>query len=63
VEGHIVLWNQGAARMYGFRKEEAEGHISHTLLRTEFPKPLGQITADLLRDGEWQGELIHTDGR
>jgi PAS domain S-box-containing protein len=60
VEGHIVLWNQGAARMYGFRKEEAEGHVSHALLRTEFPKPLGQITTDLLRDGEWQGELIHT---
>ena len=37
--------------MYGFRKEEAEGQVSHALLRTEFPKPLGQITANLLRVG------------
>lgn len=59
LQGRIVLWNQGAADLYGFSKEDATGRISHELLRTEFPKPLQEIEKDFARDGFWEGELVH----
>ena len=46
--------------MYGFRREEAEGRVSHDLLRTEFPEPLHVIKEKFARDGHWAGELRHT---
>ncbi|MBX6313363.1 MAG: PAS domain-containing sensor histidine kinase [Isosphaeraceae bacterium] len=58
-DGRITHWNNGAAQLYGWSKEEAEGQLSHALLRAEFPKPLDELNAELLRDGQWQGELVH----
>jgi PAS domain S-box-containing protein len=55
----IVLWNRGAADLYGFSKEEAIGHVSHELLRTEFPEPVDEIKKCIMRDGHWKGELVH----
>lgn len=56
----ITFWNNGATDLYGFRRDEAIGRVSHELLRTEFPEPLESIYRKLLRDGQWAGELIHT---
>ena len=56
----ITFWNKGATDMYGFRREEAIGRVSHDLFRTEFPEPLDSIKEKLLRDGQWAGELTHT---
>jgi PAS domain S-box-containing protein len=58
-KGHIVLWNLGAERLYGYTREEALGRLSHQLLQTEFPEPLEQIETKLYRTGAWEGELVH----
>jgi PAS domain S-box-containing protein len=55
----ITYWDKGAESLYGWSANEALGERSHSLLRTQFP-PLPLPLDDLLvRDGNWEGELIH----
>jgi PAS domain S-box-containing protein len=65
MQGKILFWGRGAEVMLGYTKAQAVGHISHDLLRTEFPQPLTEIRAELLRVGHWEGDLVKTtrDGR
>ncbi len=60
MEGHITYWNAGAEKLYGWSREEALGQISHVLLKTETSVPFDQILEELLRDGQWTGEFVHT---
>jgi len=59
-DGTIRLWNQGAARLYGWTAQEAIGQQCHQLFQTQFSEPLSEIEAELLKAGSWRGELHQT---
>jgi PAS domain S-box-containing protein len=55
----IVYWNRGAEQLYGWPRNQALGRITHELLDTQFPETRGLVDAVLIRDGHWEGELVH----
>jgi PAS domain S-box-containing protein len=61
----ITYWNRAASQLYGWSGTHALGRRAAELLHTEFPAPVDTIMAVLVRDGRWEGELVHTcrDGR
>ena len=52
----VEYWNHGAEAMYGWSREEALGHSVKDLLYNQH-SPFAEATEQVVRDGEWQGEL------
>ena len=61
LEGKIQFWNRGAERLYGWTSDEVLGKSAHELLHSELPSPLPDILAAVRVQGEWRGEIIHTN--
>lgn len=57
LDGKILIWTKGAGHLFGWARGEAVGHRIQDLLHKEFPKPRAEIQADLLRNGEWAGQV------
>ena len=60
LDGDIILWNEGARRLYGYEPEEVVGKANSTILYAPEDvaagKP-GEILQAALRDGKWEGTL------
>ncbi len=65
LDDKISLWNNGAKELYGWTSEEVIGKHLHRLMKTEFPRPMEEIIAELHRDGQFCGEVVQIarDGR
>ncbi|OIR05173.1 blue-light-activated protein [mine drainage metagenome] len=64
LDDHIVYWNKGAERTYGWTSDEAVGRSSRELLYRDSSR-FDQVQSEFLDRGEWHGEIVkHTkDGR
>jgi PAS domain S-box-containing protein len=58
LDGRIVDWNPGAARMFGYSKEEAIGKTPAILHRSGGNGGLtGEMLQTMRREGRWSGEM------
>src|SRR6201997_2258006 len=60
LDGTILLWNEGARRLYGYEPEEVVGKANSSMLHTPEDVTSGkhrEIMAAALRDGKWEGTL------
>ncbi|MFA4901337.1 MAG: PAS domain S-box protein [Desulfobaccales bacterium] len=60
LEGTIILWNEGARRLYGYEPEEMIGKANSSILHTEEDVKAGkpaEMMAAALREGKWEGTI------
>ena len=61
LEGKILLWNEGARRLYGYEPEEVVGRANSSILHTpedvEAGKPR-EILDTAITEGKWEGTLV-----
>ncbi|MBI3490554.1 MAG: PAS domain S-box protein, partial [Acidobacteria bacterium] len=60
LEGNILLWNEGARRLYGYEPEEVVGKANSSILHVPEDVKSGkhrEIMQTALRDGKWEGTL------
>src|SRR2546425_951528 len=68
MDGTIVLWNEGARRLYGYEPDEVVGKANADILHTPEDVAIGkpeEIREAALRDGSWEGviERLRKDGK
>ena len=59
LDGIVTKWSLGAERLLGWTATEAVGRSLHELLLTQFPFPLAAMERELVKTGQWQGEVVH----
>ncbi len=57
LDGSITTWTTGCQTLFGWAKQEALGRKVGDLLKTVYPNSVGEIEAELLKNGTWTGEL------
>ena len=57
-DGIITYWSKGAEKLYGWKKEEAIGQKTNSLLKTKSPE-FKEAAISLKQTGNWSGELTH----
>src|SRR5438270_8464834 len=60
LDGKILLWNEGARRLYGYEPEEVVGKANSSILHTPEDVRAGkprEILEAALRDGKWEGTV------
>src|SRR5260370_36932212 len=68
MDGTILLWNEGARRLYGYEPDEVVGKANADILHTPEDVATGkpeEIREAALRDGSGEGSIEHLrkDGR
>src|ERR1041384_2770426 len=68
LDGRILLWNEGARRMYAYDAQEVVGKMNSDVLHTPEDVAAGkprEIMEAALRDGKWEGVIgrVRKDGR
>jgi PAS domain S-box-containing protein len=68
IDGKILLWNEGARRMYGYTAEEVVGKANSDILHTPEDVALGiprQFMDAAMYDGKWEGVIgrVRKDGK
>ncbi len=57
LDNHIIFWNKGAQRVYGWSVEEALGKKADDLFYREEALGCGEARKAVMETGEWTGEL------
>jgi two-component system, cell cycle sensor histidine kinase and response regulator CckA len=57
LHNHILFWNQGAEKMYGWEVQEAQGNNLWELLSKKTSPLLSAAHKAVIERGKWQGEL------
>ena len=61
LEGKILLWNEGARRLYGYEPEEVVGRANSSILHAPEDVQAGkprEIMESALREGKWEGTIV-----
>src|SRR5436309_4207374 len=67
LDGKILLWNEGARRLYGYEPEEVVGKANSSILHVPEDVKSGKHRETMevaLREGKWEGTLsrVRKDG-
>ena len=65
LDGRVLYLNRRAEELYGWARDEAVGRDVRELQFSRTPESFDQANAEVLRNGEWSGELeqVTRDGR
>src|SRR5713226_4606351 len=61
LEGKILLWNEGARRLYGYEPEEVVGRANSSILHAPEDVQAGkprEIMESALREGKWEWTIV-----
>jgi PAS domain S-box-containing protein len=62
VDGHVMLWNEGARQLYGYEASEVVGRLTWDQLHSAEERRAGRPRRSVdtaLADGSWVGTLHH----